>query len=36
MEEIIFEANRREVIGKGVKKLRRDGMLPAVVPFFQP
>ena len=31
MEEIIFEANRREVIGKGVKKLRRDGMLPAVV-----
>ena len=31
MEEIIFEANRREVIGKEVKKLRRDGMLPAVV-----
>jgi large subunit ribosomal protein L25 len=31
MEEIIFEANRREVVGKGVKKLRRDGMLPAVV-----
>jgi large subunit ribosomal protein L25 len=31
MEEIVFEANRREVIGKNVKKLRRDGLLPAVV-----
>lgn len=31
MEEIVFEANRREVIGKKVKSLRRDGLLPAVV-----
>jgi large subunit ribosomal protein L25 len=31
MEEILFEANRREVIGKKVKNLRRDGELPAVV-----
>lgn len=31
MEEIIFEANRREVIGKKVNVLRRDGLLPAVV-----
>jgi large subunit ribosomal protein L25 len=31
MEEIVFEANRREVIGKKVKNLRRDGELPAVV-----
>lgn len=31
MEEIVFEANRREVIGKKVKQLRRDGELPAVV-----
>ncbi|MFL7893871.1 MAG: 50S ribosomal protein L25 [Anaerolineales bacterium] len=31
MEEIVFEANRREVIGKNVKKLRRNGLLPAVV-----
>lgn len=31
MEEIVFEANRREVIGKKVKTLRRDGLLPAVV-----
>jgi large subunit ribosomal protein L25 len=31
MEEIVFEVNRREVIGKKVKQLRRDGKLPAVV-----
>ena len=31
MEEIVFEANRREVIGKKVKNLRRDGELPAIV-----
>jgi large subunit ribosomal protein L25 len=31
MEEIVFEANRREIIGKNVKKLRRDGLLPAIV-----
>lgn len=31
MEEIVFEVNRREVIGKKVKTLRRDGVLPAVV-----
>lgn len=31
MEEIVFEANRREVVGKQVKKLRREGELPAVV-----
>jgi large subunit ribosomal protein L25 len=31
MEEIVFEVNRREVIGKKVKQLRRDGELPAVV-----
>lgn len=31
MEEIVFEANHREVIGKKVKKLRREGELPAIV-----
>jgi large subunit ribosomal protein L25 len=31
MEEIVIQANHREVIGKKVKGLRRDGMLPAVV-----
>jgi large subunit ribosomal protein L25 len=31
MDEIVFEANHREVIGKKVKVLRRDGVLPAVV-----
>jgi large subunit ribosomal protein L25 len=31
MEEVVFLANRREVTGKKVKLLRRDGMLPAVV-----
>lgn len=31
MEEIVFEANRREVIGKKVKNLRQDGFLPAIV-----
>ena len=31
MEEVLFQANHREVIGKKVKVLRRDGLLPAVV-----
>lgn len=31
MEEILFKVNHREVIGKKVKTLRRDGVLPAVV-----
>ena len=31
MEEIVFEANRREVIGKKVKALRREGKLPAII-----
>ena len=31
MEEIVFEVNRRKVIGKKVKNLRREGELPAIV-----
>jgi large subunit ribosomal protein L25 len=31
MEEVVFQANRRDVTGKKVKTLRRDGRLPAVV-----
>jgi large subunit ribosomal protein L25 len=31
MDEVVFQAKRREVIGKKVKTLRKDGMLPAVV-----
>ena len=31
MEEVVFQANHREVIGKKVKVLRREGLLPAVV-----
>lgn len=31
MDEVVFQAKRREVTGKKVKSLRRDGMLPAVV-----
>jgi large subunit ribosomal protein L25 len=31
MEEVVIQANRREVIGKKVKVLRQDGLLPAVV-----
>jgi large subunit ribosomal protein L25 len=31
MEEVVFQANHRQVIGKKVKRLRRDGLLPAVV-----
>jgi large subunit ribosomal protein L25 len=31
MEEVVFQANQRDVIGKKVKRLRRDGLLPAVV-----
>ena len=31
MEKIVLEATRREVVGKKVKVLRRDGKLPAVL-----
>jgi large subunit ribosomal protein L25 len=31
MEKIVIKANRREVIGKQVKALRREGKLPAVI-----
>ena len=31
MEKIIIQANRREVIGKQVKALRREGKIPAVI-----
>ena len=31
MEEIVFKAERREVVGKQVKALRRQGRLPAVL-----
>lgn len=31
MEEIVIQANRRELIGKQVKALRRDGKLPAIM-----
>lgn len=31
MEEVVIQANHREVIGKKVKALRRDGLLPAIV-----
>ena len=31
MEEIVFEVNRRKVIGKKVKNLRIEGELPAIV-----
>jgi large subunit ribosomal protein L25 len=31
MEEVVFQANHRDVIGKKVKVLRREGLLPAVV-----
>jgi large subunit ribosomal protein L25 len=31
MEEVVIQANRRQVIGKKVGALRREGMLPAVV-----
>lgn len=31
MEEVVFQANHRDVIGKKVKRLRHDGLLPAVV-----
>jgi large subunit ribosomal protein L25 len=31
MEEIVFQANRRDVIGKQVKALRREGKLPAIL-----
>ena len=31
MEEVVIQANHRQVIGKKVKVLRREGLLPAVV-----
>lgn len=31
MAEIVIKANRREIVGKKVQGLRREGMLPAVV-----
>ncbi|MGW8143806.1 MAG: 50S ribosomal protein L25 [Anaerolineales bacterium] len=31
MEEVVFQANRREVFGKKVKTLRNEGLLPAIV-----
>ena len=31
MEEVVLEAKRREVIGKQVKALRREGLLPAII-----
>lgn len=31
MEEVVFQANQRDLIGKKVKRLRREGLLPAVV-----
>jgi large subunit ribosomal protein L25 len=31
MDEVIIKANHRQVVGKKVKVLRRDGILPAVV-----
>jgi large subunit ribosomal protein L25 len=31
MEEVVMKANRRNVIGKQVKALRREGKLPAVI-----
>lgn len=31
MERVVFKANRRDVIGKQVRALRRQGLLPAVI-----
>lgn len=31
MEEVLIEAERREIIGKQIKKLRSEGKLPAVI-----
>jgi large subunit ribosomal protein L25 len=31
MDEVVVKANKRQVVGKKVKVLRREGMLPAVV-----
>ena len=31
MEEVILKANKREVIGKKVKRLRQNGLMPAVI-----
>lgn len=31
MDEVVFHANHREVTGKKVKSLRREGLLPAIV-----
>jgi large subunit ribosomal protein L25 len=31
MEKVVFKANRRDVVGKQVRALRRQGLLPAVI-----
>jgi large subunit ribosomal protein L25 len=31
MEEVLLEVNKREVVGKAVKQLRADGLVPAVI-----
>jgi large subunit ribosomal protein L25 len=31
MEEVVFQANKRDVIGKQVKNLRREGFLPGIL-----
>lgn len=31
MQEVLLELKKREVVGKGVKQLRRDGLVPAVI-----
>jgi large subunit ribosomal protein L25 len=31
MDEIVLKANRRTLLGKQVKAMRREGMLPAVI-----
>jgi len=31
MQEVVLEVNKREVMGKAVKKLRKEGLVPAVI-----
>ena len=31
MEEVLLEVKKREVVGKAVKRLRKDGLVPAVI-----
>ena len=35
MEKYVLEATKREIIGKKVKALRREGLLPAVIIMFR-